>query len=96
MHVLCAEEGQGALDLLQRSRHVDVVLMDIMMPGMDGFAAIQKLRANDRFKKLPIIAVTAKAMLEDREKCLRAGANQYIAKPLDPELLLTLLKDCLP
>jgi CheY-like chemotaxis protein len=96
MNVLSAEEGQGALDLLQHSRQVDVVLMDIMMPGMDGYAAIQKLRATERFKKLPIIAVTAKAMTDDREKCLRAGANQYIAKPLDPELLLTMLKDCLP
>ena len=70
--------------------------MDIMMPGMDGYAAIQKLRTTEKFKKLPIIAVTAKAMIDDREKCLRAGANQYIAKPLDPELLLAQLKDCLP
>jgi signal transduction histidine kinase len=96
MNVLSAEEGQSALELLQSSSHVDLILMDIMMPGMDGYATIQKLRGIGKFKTIPIIAVTAKAMLDDREKCLRAGANKYISKPVDPELLLTLLKECLP
>ncbi len=95
MSVVSAEEGQAALDLLEANGCIAVVLMDIMMPGMDGFAIMEKLRRTERFKTLPIIAVTAKAMKGDREKCLRAGASEYIAKPLDPELLLNALKKCL-
>jgi CheY-like chemotaxis protein len=94
MRVVSAENGQAALDLLESNGCIDVVLMDIMMPGMDGFTVIHKLRHIERFKTLPIIAVTAKAMKDDREKCLRAGASDYIAKPLDPELLLNALKKC--
>jgi signal transduction histidine kinase len=96
MNVLSAEEGQGALALIKSAPDVDVVLMDIMMPGMDGFAVIQKLRSNGRFKNLPIIAVTAQAMKEDRAKCMRAGASDYIPKPIEPDLLLNALKNCLP
>ncbi|MGZ5543187.1 MAG: ATP-binding response regulator [Limisphaerales bacterium] len=95
MSVVSAEEGQAALDLLEGNGCIDVVLMDIMMPGMDGYAVIEKLRRMERFKTLPIIAVTAKAMKGDREKCLRAGASEYVTKPLDPELLLNALKKCL-
>lgn len=96
MKVISAEEGQVALDVLQSDGCIDVVLMDIMMPGMDGFSVIQHLRHSERFRTLPIIAVTAKAMKDDREKCLRAGASEYVAKPLDPELLLLALNKSLP
>jgi len=96
MNVVSAEDGESALNLLQSSSRVNVVLMDIMMPGIDGYATIQKMRGIAKCKTIPIIAVTAKAMLDDREKCLRAGASQYISKPVDPESLLTLLKECLP
>jgi signal transduction histidine kinase len=96
MTVVSAEEGQAALNLLEQMPSIDIVLMDIMMPGMDGFSAIQKMRRIEKFTKLPIIAVTAKAMKDDREKCLRAGASNYIAKPINPELLLNALKECLP
>ncbi|MDB6057345.1 MAG: putative SigmaB asociated two-component system sensor protein [Verrucomicrobiales bacterium] len=95
MKVVSAEEGQAALDYLESNGCIDVVLMDIMMPGMDGFTVIQKLRHSERFKLLPIIAVTAKAMKGDREKCLRAGASEYVTKPIDPELLLNALKKIL-
>jgi signal transduction histidine kinase/ActR/RegA family two-component response regulator len=96
MKVLSAEDGNAALALLDCTRKIDVILMDIMMPGIDGYALIQKLRADRRFKKLPIIAVTAKAMKGDREKCLRTGASDYVTKPIEPELLLNALKDRLP
>jgi CheY-like chemotaxis protein len=95
MKVISAEEGHVALDVLQSDGQVDVVLMDIMMPGMDGFSVIQQLRHSERFRLLPIIAVTAKAMKDDREKCLRAGASEYVAKPLDPEVLLNVLNKSL-
>jgi CheY-like chemotaxis protein len=95
MNVLSAEDGDGALDSLKGDQPIDVVLMDIMMPGLDGFGTIEKLRKRQPLKDLPIIAVTAKAMKNDREKCLRAGATEYIAKPLDIELLLDALKRCL-
>lgn len=96
MKVVSAEEGEVALDLLQSDGQVDIVLMDIMMPGMDGFSIIQHLRHSERFRDLPIIAVTAKAMKGDRDKCLRAGASEYVAKPLDPELLVRALNKSLP
>ena len=87
-----AENGKNAIDLLQQTSDVDVVLMDIMMPVMDGFEAIQAIRADGRWNDLPIIAVTAKAMKGDREKCLEAGASDYIPKPVNTDQLLSLLR----
>ncbi|HEX4422824.1 MAG TPA: response regulator, partial [Kofleriaceae bacterium] len=87
-----ARNGREALDHLRAKPGIDLVLMDIMMPEMDGLEATRQLRADPRFAKLPIIALTAKAMIDDRDKCLAAGANDYIAKPLDVDKLLSLAR----
>jgi HAMP domain-containing protein/CheY-like chemotaxis protein/signal transduction histidine kinase len=89
--VLFADNGKDGLELLEQ-HPVDAVLMDIMMPEMDGYEVMRRIRAQPRFADLPIIAVTAKAMRADREKCLLAGASDYIAKPLDLAQLLSLLR----
>jgi CheY-like chemotaxis protein len=75
---------------------IDLVLMDVMMPVMDGLEATRRIRARPGFQKLPIIAVTAKAMKDDQEQCLRAGANDYVAKPIDLERLFSLMRVWLP
>jgi CheY-like chemotaxis protein len=87
-----ARNGREAIDALAARPQVDLVLMDVMMPEMDGLEATRRLRADPRFAKLPIIALTAKAMADDRDKCLAAGANDYIAKPLDVDKLLSLVR----
>jgi CheY-like chemotaxis protein len=92
MKVSYAESGQDALEMLDKPSDYDMVLMDIMMPGMDGYEAMRQIRRNKRFKTLPIIAVTAKAMRGDREKCIEAGASDYITKPVDVDQLLSLLR----
>ena len=92
MNVTSAESGQEGLDLLARSPGFDVVLMDIMMPEMDGYETIRRIRAQSRFGDLPIIALTAKAMKGDRESCIAAGASEYISKPVDVEQLLSLIR----
>ncbi|HEX2910575.1 MAG TPA: HAMP domain-containing protein [Chloroflexia bacterium] len=92
MEVVYAENGRDAIDLLGRTPDVDVVLMDVMMPEMDGYATMEAIRQDERFKTLPIIALTAKAMKGDREKCLEAGASDYISKPVDTAQLLSLLR----
>ncbi len=92
MSVLRAENGKEALEILQQTPDLDVVLMDIMMPEMDGYETMRAIRARDEFLSLPIIALTAKAMKGDREKCLEAGASDYIAKPVSSEQLLSLLR----
>jgi CheY-like chemotaxis protein/CHASE3 domain sensor protein len=96
-----ARNGREALDALSRSKvspasAIDMVLMDIMMPEMDGLTATREIRKNPDWKKLPIIALTAKAMKDDHEKCLAAGANDYVAKPLDVEKLLSLVRVWMP
>jgi HAMP domain-containing protein/signal transduction histidine kinase/CheY-like chemotaxis protein len=92
IQVLHAENGRAGIDTLLRSPDIDVVLMDIMMPGMDGYETIRALRELDALRDLPIIAVTAKAMKGDREKCLESGASDYIAKPVDLDQLFSLMR----
>ncbi|HLL92315.1 MAG TPA: ATP-binding protein, partial [Solirubrobacteraceae bacterium] len=91
MEVLFGETGKEALAALERDRDVDIVLMDIMMPGMDGNETIAAIRQTPRLRELPIVAVTAKAMEGDRERSLSAGASDYITKPVEPERLLSLI-----
>jgi HAMP domain-containing protein/signal transduction histidine kinase/CheY-like chemotaxis protein len=92
MEVVYAENGRDAIDLLKKTSGIDGVLMDIMMPGMDGFEAMREIRQIAKFRSVPIVAVTAKAMKGDRQKCIEAGASDYITKPVDTEQLLSLLR----
>jgi len=92
MEILAAESGQTGIVLLQNAADVAVVLMDIMMPGMDGYETIHAIRAAPTYRRLPILALTAKAMKGDREKCLEAGASDYLAKPVNVEQLLSALR----
>jgi CheY-like chemotaxis protein len=92
MHVLSATTGQQAIGTIQNTSDLAVVLMDIMMPKMDGYETIREIRKDPRYRALPIFALTAKAMKGDREKCLEAGASDYIAKPVNTEQLLSLLR----
>jgi CheY-like chemotaxis protein len=95
MKVLVADTGQAALDLLAKNRDVEAVLMDIMLPEMDGYEALRRIRQDKPLANLPIIALTAKAMKGDREKCLEAGATDYLTKPVDAEDLMAMLHSCL-
>ncbi|MFN2510303.1 MAG: HAMP domain-containing protein [Pyrinomonadaceae bacterium] len=92
MEVVHAENGQEGIDLLKSTPDIEAVLMDIMMPEMDGYEAIAAIRQLKKFKQLPIIALTAKAMKADRDRCLEVGASDYISKPLDIDQLLSLLR----
>jgi CheY-like chemotaxis protein len=92
MAVCAAENGREAIDLLHEQRACDIVLMDIMMPDMDGFDTMREIRRHAAFDALPIIALTAKAMKGDRDKCLAAGASDYVSKPVDIEELLALMR----
>ncbi len=92
MEVVKAENGAKALEMLESQPGIHLVLMDIMMPVMDGYEAMRRIRTHEIFRHLPIIALTAKAMKDDRQKCLDAGANDYITKPVDLERLLSLLR----
>ncbi|MEO8432573.1 MAG: response regulator, partial [Acidobacteriota bacterium] len=95
MEVLSAETGKDAISTLQKTDGIDVVLMDVMMPDMDGYDTMRAIRKIDRFQDLPIIAVTAKAMKGDREKTLQAGAWDYLSKPVDTEQMLSVLRSWL-
>jgi tubulin-specific chaperone A len=92
MTVIRAETGQEALDMLDTHPDIDIVLMDIMMPVMDGYEAMRKIREQEKFWKLPILALTAKAMKDDRKKCIEAGANDYLAKPIDLDKVMSMLR----
>jgi CheY-like chemotaxis protein len=95
MQVLTATTGREAIALLEETPGVAIVLMDIMMPEMDGYETMQVIRGKPEFRRLPIIALTAKAMKGDREKCLEAGASDYLAKPVNTEQLLSALRSWL-
>jgi HAMP domain-containing protein/signal transduction histidine kinase/CheY-like chemotaxis protein len=89
---LYAESGREAIEKLKNHPEIEIILMDIMMPVMNGYQTMQAIRKMEKYQSLPIIAVTAKAMMEDRQKCLDAGASDYIVKPVDTELLLSLVR----
>jgi len=92
MEVLTATTGSEAIAVLNARSDVAIVLMDIMMPGMDGYETIQAIRSDATYRRLPILALTAKAMKGDREKCLEAGASDYLAKPVNIQQLLSALR----
>jgi len=92
MKVVSAETGREGIAALHDSRGVDLVLMDIMLPEMDGYETMRAIRGDDAFRDLPIIALTAKAMKGDREKCIEAGASDYLAKPVDTARLLSTVR----
>ncbi len=92
MNVITAFDGKEAIKILDENPDTDVVLLDMMMPNMDGYETAEKIRANPKFLNLAVIAVTAKAMTGDREKCIKAGASDYITKPVDVDQLLSLLR----
>jgi CheY-like chemotaxis protein len=92
MTVLTAGTGREAIATIDSTPDVAIVLIDIMMPEMDGYETMQVIRQNPVFQRLPIIALTAKAMKGDREKCLEAGASDYLAKPVNTEQLLSALR----
>ncbi|MFL5426572.1 MAG: response regulator, partial [Myxococcales bacterium] len=92
LEVVYAENGKDGIATLERNPDVDVVLMDVMMPEMDGYETMRAIRKDANFKSLPIIAITAKALKEDREKCITAGASDYLPKPVDPEKLIELIR----
>jgi HAMP domain-containing protein/CheY-like chemotaxis protein/signal transduction histidine kinase len=92
MQVFSAENGKDAISLLKKTPDIEIILMDVMMPEMDGYETMRAVRKLNRFKTLPIISLTAKAMKGDREKCIEAGASDYITKPVNTEQLLSLLR----
>src|SRR6185437_16775422 len=92
MKVVAALDGKEALKNLNENQDVDVVLMDMMMPEMDGYETIREIRTMNQYKDVPILAVTAKAMMGDREKCIAVGASDYISKPVDIDQLISLLR----
>jgi signal transduction histidine kinase/DNA-binding response OmpR family regulator len=92
MNVICAMNGKEAIEKLVQNTHIDIVLMDIMMPEMNGYEAMEAIRKMPEYEKLPMIAVTAKAMSGDREKCIESGASDYITKPVNSALMLSVMQ----
>ncbi len=92
MRVLTATTGKEAIEILKAKPEISIALMDIMMPEMDGYETMQEIRRDEKLRRLPIIALTAKAMKGDREKCVSAGASDYLAKPVNTEQLLAALR----
>ena len=92
MQVISATNGRQAIELVQNTPDLSMVLMDIMMPEMDGYETMREIRLMPAFRTLPMLALTAKAMKGDREKCLDAGASDYIAKPVNTDQLLSLMR----
>jgi hypothetical protein len=92
LQIITAFDGLDAIEKLKQNNHVDIVLMDIMMPNMNGYEATMEIRKNPEWTDLPVIAVTAKAMNGDREKCMEAGATDYMTKPIQAEQLISLMK----
>jgi len=92
LKVVVARNGKEGVEKLNENLDIDLILMDIMMPEMDGYAAIRKIRKQERHKKTPIIAITAKAMKDDKQKCIDAGANEYLTKPIDMNKFISLLR----
>ena len=92
MDVVSTTNGKDAIQLIEAMPDISLVLMDIMMPEMDGFETIRRIRAEPEFRTLPILALTAKAMKGDREKCLEAGASDYISKPVNTDQLISLMR----
>ncbi len=95
LKVVHANNGRDGIDLLERTPEVDIVLMDIMMPEMDGYETMKAIRTKPEFANLPVIALTAKAMKGDREKCIQAGATDYVAKPVDLDQLFAAMRVCI-
>ena len=85
-------DGKEALKILKEDQTIDIVLMDMMMPEMDGYETIREIRTSPQFKNMPVLAVTSKAMMGDREKCIAVGASDYISKPVDIDQLVSLLR----
>jgi CheY-like chemotaxis protein len=92
MDVVSATNGRNAIDIIRKTSDLSMVLMDIMMPEMDGYETMREIRKAPEFRTIPILALTAKAMKGDREKCLNAGASDYIAKPVNTDQLLSLMR----
>jgi CheY-like chemotaxis protein len=90
--VFVADTGRAALQALDEHPDAEIVLMDMMMPEMDGYEAMRQIRTDERFHALPIVALTAKVMQGDRDRCLEAGATDYLPKPIDPDRLFALLQ----
>src|SRR6185312_1364972 len=90
INVLSAESGEEAIALIHKNDDIDIVLMDIMMPEMDGYETMRRIRSDKRNDEMTIIAVTAKAMKGDRQKCIESGASDYITKPVNVDQLMTL------
>lgn len=91
--VISALSAQQGMDLLKTHKNIKTVLLDMMMPDMDGYEAIQQIREDEEIKNIPIVAVTAQAMIGDKERILKAGASQYVSKPVDIDILMDVLKN---